>query len=148
MSNSSVASVCFPCRKHRSIEHYPPPSRKRTEPEKCPSCARALHAIGDKFAVPKHDDVKGWARLYDQVTAPGYGRWARAIDEDRDTENQHWEQCRIRLHAGKGKKCERCANVEKRIPDRGGSGGPPLSSGWVPRWAIVWPKPYAWWNMR
>ena len=87
-----------------------------------------MHHVGHKLEVPKHDDVKGWETFYDQVTAPGYGRWSGVpskIDRDRDRENEHWERCRIRLKGGPdgggppGGGCERCAQVEKRLPKDG-----------------------------
>ena len=129
MSTSSSTLVCFPCRKHRSIERFPSPSRKRPDSENaysCPGCAGDMHHIGHKLEVPKHDDAKGWEMFYDQLTAPGLGRWAAEIDGERARENAHWEGCLIRLKSSRNGGsvggvggCQRCAEVEKRMPKHG-----------------------------
>jgi hypothetical protein len=47
-----------------------------------------MHHIGHRLEVPKHDDIRGWEMLYDQATAPRYGR--NSVSEERNRENKHW----------------------------------------------------------
>jgi hypothetical protein len=55
--------------------------------------------------------------FYDQVTAPRYGR--NSASEERNRENKHWEQCRLRLRLGGAKEWERCGEVEKGMLKHG-----------------------------
>jgi hypothetical protein len=71
-----------------------------------------MHHIGHGLEVTKHDDVKGWEMFYDQATEPTYGR--NTVSEERNRENKHWEQCRLRLRLGRAKEWERTGEVEKR----------------------------------
>jgi hypothetical protein len=76
-----------------------------------------MYYIGHGPEVAKHDDVKGWEMSYDQVTALRYGR--NNVSEERNRENKHWEQCRLRLRPGGAKEWERCGEVEKRMSKYG-----------------------------
>ena len=44
--------------------------------------------------------------------------WCGEIDPDRYRENLHFVNCKIR-DSERGKGCERCEKVKKRIPDDG-----------------------------
>jgi hypothetical protein len=67
--------------------------------------------IGARIEVPKHDDVKGWDRLYDHISAYG----AEGIDEVRSKENEHYRECSLRDgRVG----CAECKEIKKRIPEK------------------------------
>ena len=74
-----------------------------------------MHHIGHKCEVPPRDDSKGWRLFYDYMTAPGYGS-CKDLDEERDRENSHWVQCKLRKD---GRECDRCAAVAKRVAGAG-----------------------------
>jgi hypothetical protein len=74
-----------------------------------------MYHIGNKLEIPGQTDVEAWKMFYDQVTAPGFGSCAE-LDDERDRENIHWGNCKLRLG---GKPCDQCKGVEKRLPSHG-----------------------------
>jgi hypothetical protein len=51
--------------------------------------------------------------FYDQITELRYGR--NNVSEERNGENKHWKQYRLRLRPGGAKEWERSGEVEKRV---------------------------------
>jgi hypothetical protein len=103
--------VCFPCHSRRSVERIHDPQQSGQRTISCTSCREEMIYIGARIEIPKHDDVKGWDRLYDHVSA--YGR--EGTDEVRSKENEHYRECSLR-DGSVG--CAKCKEIEKRIPEK------------------------------
>lgn len=117
---STSSFVCFPCRKHRSLQRYPnkPFEDHNSYVPNCHSCKAPMHHIGIRMEIPPHDNIKGWELFYDSITQPWFGwphlNFCKDVDPVRDEENQHWNYCRIRKAKGSSE-CNRCRQTQKRV---------------------------------
>ena len=76
-----------------------------------------MYHIGHKIEVPPRSNVKAWSLLYDFLTEPGSSNVGE-LDAERNRENIHYVQCKVRIDKIEGG-CDRCAEVRKRMPDKG-----------------------------
>jgi hypothetical protein len=72
----STSYVCFPCRKHRSIEQWPKPPATYPESVACPNCNLPMYHTGYWLEMTPRSDTEAWKMFYDQLTAPDYGSCA------------------------------------------------------------------------